>query len=95
MDFELTAFDPVTKLSKLRVIYKTNNELWRFATQVPETVNKEAGNFYQLFWNDKEGTFSIFVNGVQLIINENIKDKFNLIFSLEDANRCDRVFSDD
>jgi hypothetical protein len=51
LDFELTAFDPISKKSKLRALFKTNNELWRFVTEVPESLYNETGNFYKLTWS--------------------------------------------
>ena len=94
LDFELTAFDPVSKKSKLRVLYKTNSEFWGFVTEVPGGLNNEAGNFYKLFWDNKNGTFTINVNGVDIIENGSIKENFNLISSLDEANTCDRNFSE-
>lgn len=94
LDFELTVFDTITKKSKLRVLYKTNSEFWRFVTDVPVTLNNEAGNNYKLFWDTKNGTFTINVNGVHLIENGSIKENFNLISSLDEANTCDRSFSE-
>ena len=93
LGFELTAFDPVSKQSKLRVLYKTNSEFWRFVTEVPVTLNKEAGNYYKLFWDTKNGTFTINVNGVYLIENGSIKENFKHIGSLDEVNICDRSFS--
>lgn len=67
LDFELTAFDPVSKQSKLRVLYKTNNEQWRFVSVLPSSLHNPKGNYYKLIWNAREGTFSIFVNGISII----------------------------
>ncbi len=69
LDFELTAFNPDSKQGKLRVLYKTNNELWRFVTEVPGTLNNESGNFYRLFWEPKNANFTIDVNGVNIVEN--------------------------
>ncbi len=96
LDFELTAFNPETKEGKLRVLYKTNNQLWRFVTFVPASLHNYDGNDYRLLWNTAQGTFSISVNGVNLFENKSIRDNFDLVVpSIDQANLCDRGISTD
>ncbi len=72
LEFELVAFDPITKKNKLRVLYHTRDEIWRFVTEVPGSLYYEKGNFFKLLWQPKDAKFSIYINGVDIVENESI-----------------------
>lgn len=95
LEFELSAFNPETNEGKLRVLFKTKNEIWRFVTKVPSTLLKETGNIYVLVWNTQEGKFSISVDNVLIFENVSISEHFDAIAiaDLDEVNRCDRTFS--
>ena len=60
---------------------------------MPGHCHKDSGNYYKLIWDYKAGLFSIKVNDILLYDKESIREKFAIVPSLDEINRCDRVFS--